>query len=69
MKTSHPLHGRIKKFWMFMAVTSLVAFAANTLTQLLFKDAVDFSGAAAISLTMGIVLAVFLTSQNSRRKH
>lgn len=67
MTLSHPLHGRIKKFWMFMIVTSLVAFAANTLTQMLFKSEVDFSGAAAISLTMGIVLAVFLTSQSSRK--
>ena len=68
MTLSHSLHGRIKKFWIFMAVTSLVAFAANTLTQMLFTGVVDFQGAAVISLTMGIVLAVFMTSKNSRLK-
>ena len=68
MKRIHPLHGRIKKFWMFMALTSFVAFVANSATQMLFKGEVDLQGAVTLSLTLGIVLAIFMTSQSSRLK-
>ena len=59
----HNLHGRIKRFWAFLAITSLVAFIANAAAQIALQGGVDLQRAVTISLTLGIVLAIIMSSQ------
>ncbi len=63
MLGNHKLHGRIKRFWIFMFVTSVVAFVANSGVQVLLRGEVDLHGAISTSLTLGIVLSIVMASQ------
>lgn len=64
----HRLHGRIRHFWMFMAVTSVVAFISNSAVQIIIKGEVDFHGAITTSVIIGIVLAILMVSKKSRKR-
>jgi hypothetical protein len=65
----HNLHGRVKRFWLFMGLTSLVAFIANIATQMVLQGQIDLQRAITLSLTLGIVLAIVMSAQqNSESK-
>jgi uncharacterized membrane protein YhaH (DUF805 family) len=66
MPGSHSLHGRIKRFWIFMLLTSIVAFIANSSVQMILKGEVDVHSAATTSLTMGIVIAILMAAQQNK---
>jgi hypothetical protein len=66
MNERHILHGRIKRFWVFLAATSLAAFLSNSAIQMLLKGEVDLQGSITISLTLGIVLAIVMSSQHKK---
>ena len=64
MTRVHSLHGRVKRFWVFLAVTSIVAFIANAASQMILQGGIDIKRAVTISLTLGIVLAIIMSSQH-----
>lgn len=66
MDERHVLHGRIKRFWVFLAATSLAAFLSNSTIQMLLNGEVNIQSAVTISLTLGIVLAIVMSSQHRR---
>lgn len=66
MTGGHVLHGRIKRFWLFLATTSLAAFLSNSAIQMLLNGEVDMQRAITMSLTLGIVLAIVMSSHKSR---
>jgi hypothetical protein len=64
MDERHALHGRIKRFWLFLFVASLAAFLSNSAIQMLLKGEVNLNSAITMSLTLGIVLAILMASQH-----
>lgn len=66
MVERHVLHGRIKRFWLFLAATSLAAFLSNSAIQMLLNGEVDIQRAITMSLTLGIVLAIVMSSYQNR---
>ncbi len=62
MNLRHILHGRIKNFWIFLVITSLVAFTANVATQMLSTGMINLNNAISTSLAMGIVLAIIMST-------
>jgi hypothetical protein len=68
MFDKHILHGRIKRFWLFLAATSLAAFLSNSAIQMLLNGEVNMQSAITMSLTLGIVLAIFMSSQHNRHR-
>jgi len=66
MNERHILHGRIKRFWVFLAATSLAAFLSNSAIQMLLNGEVNIQSAITMSLTLGIVLAIIMSSQHKQ---
>ena len=64
MNERHTLHGRIKRFWVFLAATSLAAFLSNSAIQVLLNGEVNIQSAITMSLTLGIVLAILMSSKH-----
>ena len=64
MEERHVLHGRIKRFWLFLVVASLAALISNSAIQLLLKGDINVNSAITTSLTLGIVLAIIMASQH-----
>ena len=62
------LHGRIKRFWLFMVIASFVAFIANSSIQMLISGEVDMNSALTTSVSLGIVIALFMASQGKHKK-
>ncbi len=67
MTDRHILHGRIKRFWIFLIATSLAAFLSNSAIQMLLGGEVNIQGAITMSLTLGIVLAIIMSSQHKQK--
>ena len=57
------LQGWVRRFWIFLIMTSIVAFLANIGTQFLMTGEADFSAAVTVSVTTGFVIAVILVFQ------
>jgi hypothetical protein len=57
------LHGWVKRFWVFLIATSVVAFIANIGTQILIEGNVDYSRALTLAFTIGFVLSVVMVFQ------
>ena len=66
LMATHNLHGRVKKFWIFLVVISVVTFIANISAQVIFQGGFDLQRAITLSLTMGIVLAIVMAAQHKK---
>ena len=64
MNERHILHGRIKRFWLFLVIASLAAFISNSAIQIVLRGEVNVNSAITTSLTLGIVLAIVMASQH-----
>lgn len=67
MKGSRNLRGRIRHFWIFMVVVSVVAFISNYSVQIIMKGDADIQGTATTSIIIGIVIAILMASRVSRK--
>ena len=61
------LRGRIKTFWLFLLIFSIMALVSNLAVQFFMKGEIDFYYSLSTSFTIGIVIAIVMSTKKISR--
>ena len=61
--TKGNFRGRIKRFWIFLVLITVVAFVSNISVQMVLSPQVDYEGAIINSFTLALVLTIIFTTE------